>query len=191
MLTTGARPGVSSDANTNSTAAAASGWLGQIGLSSSSGKDTILHSGEGSISAIAWSISGKYVAWVNERGIKILRSSSFLDPADAASAWTRIGHIDMPNRRVWQEMAGVWKAKAHWINHRYLEDSATTVGTNGTSRQTHGGSPSGTPTRVGAIEHLLVGWGDAVWIIDVNPKATGGAKTGTTKSFGKVNVVHQ
>lgn len=48
------------------------GWMG---LGGSSGKDTILHSGEGAISAIAWSKeSPRFVAWANERGIKLMRS---------------------------------------------------------------------------------------------------------------------
>lgn len=192
VLTTGARPGVSSDANTNSAAAAASGWLGQIGLSSNAGKDTILHSGEGSISSISWSLTGKYVAWVNEHGIKILRSSSFLAPADLAAAWSRIGHIDKPNRRVWHDMAGVWKAKAQWVNTRYLdnaEDARSTA--SGAARQSSGGSTTGTPTRAIKLERMLVGWGDTVWIIDVEPKGTTSGKVKATKSFGKVNVVHQ
>lgn len=47
-------------------------WTGLVG---GSGKDTILHSGQGAISAIAWSReSPRFVAWTNEHGIKIMRS---------------------------------------------------------------------------------------------------------------------
>lgn len=46
-----------------------------MGLGGSSGKDTVLHSGEGAISAISWSKeSPRFVAWTNEQGIKIMRS---------------------------------------------------------------------------------------------------------------------
>lgn len=58
ILTVGGKSGVSADANTNSTAAAASGWLGSMGLGGNNGKDTILHQGEGTISTIKWSLSG-------------------------------------------------------------------------------------------------------------------------------------
>lgn len=70
------------------------------GLGGGSGKDTILHSGEGAISAIAWSKeSPRFVAWTNERGIKIMRShivppelrKEFLGETDAPSTVTDIG----------------------------------------------------------------------------------------------------
>lgn len=51
------------------------GGMAWIGLGGGSGKDTILHSGEGPISAISWSKeSPRFVAWTNEHGIKIMRS---------------------------------------------------------------------------------------------------------------------
>lgn len=51
------------------------GVMAWTGLGGGSGKDTILHSGEGAISAIAWSKeSPRFVAWTNEHGIKIMRS---------------------------------------------------------------------------------------------------------------------
>ena len=78
ILTVGGRKGVSANANTNSAAAAAQGFLGSIGLAANAGTDRILHSGEGSINTIAWSLSGKFVVWVNEQGIKVMRSNLHL-----------------------------------------------------------------------------------------------------------------
>ena len=38
------------------------GWLGN--------KDTVLHSGEGVVSIARW--AGKFVAWANDRGVKVI-----------------------------------------------------------------------------------------------------------------------
>ncbi|KAB8532558.1 hypothetical protein FH972_025503 [Carpinus fangiana] len=205
ILTTGGRTGVSSDANTNSAAAAASGWLGSIGLSSNTGKDAVLHSGEGSISTIAWSRSGKYVAWVNEQGIKIMRSSLGLDRGDADYAWRRIAHIDHPSRQAWEGMSGVWKARAHWSDERYLEQDDNTAlselsgGNSGLQRKPSTSSTS-TSHSTGArpergfnvVERLIVGWGDTVWIIDVRPGGASEGRPGTLqRSTGKASIVHQ
>ena len=85
--TVGGPTGVRSNANTSSASQTAQGWLGAIGLGGHSGKDTILHSGEGTITAIKWSLSGKFVAWSNEHGIRIVRTDLPLDSADSDNAW--------------------------------------------------------------------------------------------------------
>ena len=101
ILTVGGQPGRSVSTTIGTAAATASGWLGSMGLGTNTGKDTVLHSGEGTISTIKWSLSGKYVAWLNEHGIKIMRSKLKLDSADADDAWQRIGHIDRPQTDEW------------------------------------------------------------------------------------------
>ena len=121
ILTTGGKSGVSANANTNSAAAAASGWLSSMGLSANNGRDRILHSGEGAISVIKWSLSGKFVVWANEHGIKIMRTGTKLQSGDADYAWSRIAHVDKPGRPQWEEMAGVWRPRAEWIDEARLE----------------------------------------------------------------------
>ena len=56
ILTHGGQAGKSANATTTGAAAAASGWLGQIGLGTDTGTDKVLHSGEGIISTIKWVI---------------------------------------------------------------------------------------------------------------------------------------
>jgi hypothetical protein len=56
-------------------------------------------------------LSGKYVVWVNEKGIKIMRSNTGLEGVDIDSAWKRIAHVDRPQDSGWEEMAAVWKAQ--------------------------------------------------------------------------------
>ena len=194
ILTTGGRPGVSSEANTNSAAAAASGWLGSIGLRQDNGRDTVLHSGEGTIGVITWSLSGKFVAWVNEQGIKIMRSHLHLDTTESDSAWKRIAHIDKPNRRVWEDMAGVWKARASWQDDSYLESVDTaTDNVNGEEKMSEPTSVPSTPkkrpvARARRIEKLLVGWGDTVWNVHVTSETVGPGRNG---SVGRAEIVHK
>lgn len=202
ILTAGAQTGVTTNANTNSTAGSASGWLGSIGLGSNNGRDTILHSGEGGISTIKWSLSGRYVVWVNEQGIKIMRSNISLDAQDIDSAWKRIGHVERPNRRVWEDMASVWKARVEWANDDYINDAEmppvnviqTTNGnphlvppSPGSARGSISSAPSVRP-RKSRSESLLVGWGDTVWMMHVKAGSERG-KTGF--KIGKVEIVHK
>ncbi|TKA47811.1 hypothetical protein B0A49_13388, partial [Cryomyces minteri] len=199
-MTVGGRAGAKSDANTNSAAAAASGWLGAIGLGSNTGKDTILHSGEGSISTIKWSLSGKFVVWVNEQGIKIMRSNIKLDSADSDSAWKRIGHVDRPNRRGWEEMAGVWKGRAEWIDEKSLEADEEEVPVrngslqeNGTPGSVRGGKAAvrgSLPVKKKRVEKLVVGWGDAAWVLHVHPGGAGVGKDVGERSVGSADIVH-
>ncbi|KAK2754037.1 Vacuolar protein sorting-associated protein 41 [Arachnomyces sp. PD_36] len=172
ILTTGGRVGTSSNSTTmGGAAAAASGWLGTIGLGANTGKDTILHSGEGAISTIKWSLSGKYVVWVNEEGIKIMRSNLHLDTADSEFAWKRMSHIDRPNRPGWEEMASVWKARAEWIDEDALnlEEQLS----NNNSGETQPPKPSKAEA---GVEKLVVGWGGTIWIIKVFPGGAGSGK---------------
>lgn len=170
MLTVGGQTGKSANATTTGAAATASSWLGSIGLGANSGTDRILHSGEGIISTIKWSLSGKYVVWVNEAGIKIMRSNLKLESGESNLEWKRVSHIDRPTRPGWEEMAGVWKARVDWIDRDCLEadddapiTSVVLTGTNGASSKPDKQKP----------EEVLVGWGDSAWIIKVLPGSQG------------------
>ncbi|KAI9041233.1 CLH domain-containing protein [Aspergillus affinis] len=183
ILTTGGRVGTSTNSTTMGGAAAtATSWLGSLGLGGSTGKDSILHSGEGAISTIKWSLSGKYVVWVNEEGIKIMRSNLHLDSADAELAWRRVSHIDRPNRTGWEEMASVWKARAEWVDERAWgsEDSKTREGS-----QDHSTPAQAIPTQE-RVEKLVVGWGGTVWVIDVYPDRP--SKSNKDRRIGSVEV---
>ncbi|KAL4918560.1 hypothetical protein BDW62DRAFT_63161 [Aspergillus aurantiobrunneus] len=169
ILTTGGKVGVSSNSTTmGGGAATATSWLGTFGLGGNTGKDTVLHSGEGAISTVKWSLSGEYVAWVNEEGIKIMRSSLHLDSADSELAWKRVSHTDRPNRHGWEEMAGVWKARADWVDESQLESEHLPNTKAGDS-----GDGASTPTQLTIVkerlEKLVVGWGGTVWVINVYP----------------------
>ncbi|RMZ76764.1 hypothetical protein DV737_g4661, partial [Chaetothyriales sp. CBS 132003] len=187
ILTNGGQAGKRANATTTGAAAAASGWLGSIGLGDKTGTDRVLHTGEGTISTIKWSLTGNYVLWVNEMGIKIMRSDLHLDSHEAGSEWQRISHIDKPTRPGWEEMAGVWKARAEWINPANLEPDDDAHGSsNGFHRQqTRPGTGSHTKT-----EDVLVGWGDTVWLIKVlraQPSHHNG-KTGNAKKLAHAEV---
>lgn len=182
ILTIGGRVGVSSNATTMGGATAtASSWLGSMGLGANSGKDTVLHSGEGAISTIRWSLSGKYVTWVNEEGIKIMRSNLHLESAEAEYAWKRISHIDRPNRAGWDEMASVWKARAEWIDQSALDDQDNLDPNDDTARQER--PAKGTTEKT---EKLVVGWGGTVWVIDVYPDRA--SKSSKGERYGSAEV---
>ncbi|KAI0475661.1 hypothetical protein GGR56DRAFT_675773 [Xylariaceae sp. FL0804] len=122
ILTVGAPLGRSTSTTTGTAAAAASGWLSSVGIGANTGKDTVLHSGEGAISTIKWSLSGKYVVWLNEHGIKIMRTNLHLESADAEHAWKRVGHQDRPETDEWDQMAGYWEGRAEWIDDQAMDD---------------------------------------------------------------------
>ncbi|EED19926.1 vacuolar assembly protein, putative [Talaromyces stipitatus ATCC 10500] len=182
ILTVGGRPGTTEKSTTLNGAASAAGWLGSLGLGANSGKDTVLHSGEGAINTIKWSLSGKYVAWVNEEGIKIMRSNLHLEAADAEFAWTRIRHIDRPNRPQWEEMASVWKAHAEWVDMKAFEISENSDAESISRQQSASG--------VSEVEKLVVGWGGTIWVINVYPDRTSppGTRAGNRK-LGDAEVV--
>ncbi|KAK7422053.1 Vacuolar protein sorting-associated protein 41 [Neonectria punicea] len=190
ILTVGGAPGRSTSTTTGSAAAAASGWLGSMGIGSNTGKDTILHSGEGIISTIKWSLSGKYVVWLNEHGIKIMRSKLHLDSADTEDAWKRIGHIDRPQTEEWDTMASVWKGRVEWIDEQSVEsdeseqgplDKVLSPATEKLKEQAILGKKS--------IERLLVGWGGTIWIIHVHPGGVGVGRNVGEKSLGRAEIV--
>lgn len=187
VLTTGGQAGKSANATTTGAAAAASGWLGSIGLGTNTGTDKVLHSGEGAISTIKWSLSGKYVVWVNEQGIKIMRTNLQLESADTGFEWKRMSHIDRPNRPGWEDMAGLWKARAEWIDEDNLEseeDSAlTSIDSNGASRDV-----SRKIKKSDRPEQVVVGWGGTVWIIKVFPGGLGTGKEAGERKIGRVEV---
>lgn len=191
VLTVGGRAGTSSNSTTTGSASAtAAGWLGTIGLGGNDGKDTILHSGEGPISTISWSLTGKYIVWINEKGVKIMRSNLHLESADSESAWKRIGHVDPPEEEGWEEMAGVWKGRVEWVDEKNLETddddkireiSAPTPATAKLKQQSSKSSKR--------IEKLLIGWGGTIWIINVHPGGTGVGKNVGERSVGRAEKI--
>lgn len=194
--TTGGQIGVKSNANTSSASQAAAGWLGAIGLGGHGGKDTVLHSGEGTISGIKWSLSGKFVAWSNEYGIRIMRTDLHLDSADSDLAWKRVGFVERPNRRAWQEMAGVWKARMEWVDDQSLEsDEDDAMSMNGGKSETTLPHQRLAQPSQGAkrrrVEKLVIGWGDTAWIVRVYPGGTGTGKNVGEKSVGSAEIVYR
>ncbi|KAI5361502.1 Putative vacuolar protein sorting-associated protein Vps41/Vps8 [Septoria linicola] len=193
ILTVGGRSGVSIDANTNSAAAAASGWLGAIGLGGNNGTDTMLHSGEGAISNIKWSWSGKWVVWVNEEGIKIMRSHLNLGSEHQEDAWKRIAHAARPNRRAWEDMAGVWKGRCEWIDDHSLESDELATGrgeehVNGVSKSDFAKTPTKGKKKV---ERLVVGWGDTAWILHVQSGSSVPSAPHAKRQVGSADIIHK
>lgn len=189
ILSAGVGLGRSTSTTIGTAAATASGWLGSIGLANNSGKDTVLHSGEGAVGNIKWSLSGKYVAWLNEHGIKIMRSKLHLDSADADDAWKRMGHIDRPQTDEWDTMAGVWKGRVEWIDEQAVEadDSIRDPATEVTSSAAETLKAAALSKK--KIERLLVGWGSTIWIIHVHPGGMGVGKNAGEKSIGRAEIV--
>ena len=192
MLTVGGRPGMSSKSITGGAAAAVPGWLGSIGLGAGTEKDTVLHSGEGAISTIRWSPSGKHVVWINEQGIKIMRSNVKLDSIDADHAWKRISHVDRPDGPGWEEMSGVWKGHAEWIDEDHLETHEQPWMRSKSEEATSEIESSTTPKRASnrkKIEKLVVGWGGTVWIIHVHPGGPGIGKLIGERTTGSAEII--
>ncbi|CAK7213873.1 Vacuolar protein sorting-associated protein 41 [Sporothrix curviconia] len=191
ILTVGGQSGRSTSTTVGTAAAAASGWLGSMGLGTNTGRDTVLHAGEGTVSTIQWSLSGKYVAWLNEHGIKIMRTKLHLESADAESAWTRIGHVDRPQTEEWDTMASVWKGRAQWI------DEATVDADDDMEEPLDPGvaSPAAEVLKQQqvrdskAVERLLVGWGGTIWIVHVHPGRIGVGKHAGERSVGRAEIV--
>lgn len=191
VLTVGAPQGRSTSSTTGTAVAAASGWLGSIGIGANTGKDTVLHSGEGTISTIKWSLSGKYVVWLNEHGIKIMRTKLHLDSADIEDAWKRVGHIDRPQTDEWEEMAGVWKGRAEWIDDQAIgsEEVAKENDALGALSPAAAKLSQQAQRHDKTIERLLVGWGGTIWIIHVHPGGIGVGKNAGERSIGRAEIV--
>ena len=196
ILTTGGSQGRSSTSSTTGgVTAPVSGWLGTIGLGTNAGKDTVLHRGEGAISTIKWSLSGKYVAWVNEHGIKFIRSHLYLDSAEAEFSWKRFGHLDHPNLPGWEDMAGVWKPHVEWIDESGLEtDDFNVASSNGTQGPSQSQASALPPdSKMGLkrtqYEKLVIGWSGTIWIINVYPGGPGVGKDIGERKIGRVDVV--
>jgi len=191
ILTAGGSPGRSTSNAAGGAAAPVAGWLGTIGLGSNTGKDTVLHRGEGAISTIKWSLSGKYVAWVNEQGIKFIRSHLHLDAAETEFSWKRFGHIDHPNLPGWEEMAGVWKAHIEWIDEAGLETDDVNVISSNASQEMPSGISSDSKINLKRThyEKLVIGWSGTIWIISVYPGGSGVGKNIGERKIGHVDVV--
>ncbi|KAF8539263.1 hypothetical protein BDD12DRAFT_838933 [Trichophaea hybrida] len=180
------------------------GWM-TLGMSGA--KDAILHSGEGTISAIAWSKeSPRYVAWANEQGIKIMRSHiipptlqkqatediagnpgmagwipGFGSGGKSASevAWKRISAIERPES-ITEEIASLYKPRLEWTDRRSLLTSES-------GDAATGGTLNVKDVDWGDKEKLLVGWGGTVWVIDVFP---GSEQTGVENNIGWAQITH-
>ncbi|KAI1915919.1 Vacuolar protein sorting-associated protein 41 [Ophidiomyces ophidiicola] len=179
ILTVGGRAGTSTNSTimTGVTSTSPTGWLGALNFGGGNGRDTILHSGEGSISTIKWSLSGKYVVWANEEGIKIMRSNLHLDHSLSEFAWKRMSHVDRPRSPEWDEMVSVWKARAEWVD----EDN------DAAGSQESETMPQTRRVRLHEKEKLIVGWGGTVWIINVFPAGRG--TDAREKAIGSAEVV--
>ncbi|KAI0206816.1 hypothetical protein F4808DRAFT_405443 [Astrocystis sublimbata] len=191
VLTVGAPQGRSTSTTVGTAAAAASGWLGSVGLGANTGKDTTLHSGEGAIGTIKWSLSGKYVVWLNEHGMKIMRTKLHLDSADAEDAWKRIGHIDRPQTEEWEEMAGFWEGRAEWIDDQAIgsdDDDVKGGGVAAAMSPAASRLASQSKAHSKSIERLIVGWGGTIWIIHVHPGSGSSNKNGAKKSIGRAEI---
>ena len=189
VLTVGGQIGTKSNATT--TGVSTSGWLGSIGLGSQHGKDEVLHSGEGVISTIRWSLSGRYVVWVNEKGIKLMRSNLRLESGESDFAWKRFSHIDHPNRPGWDEMAGIWKAHVEWIDEAGLESDDFYGDTASAASPTE---PTDlerlkSPENSRRTEKLVVGWSGTIWIINVQPAGQGVGKPAKERKPAKAEIV--
>lgn len=190
ILTVGGGTGRSTSTTVGTAAATASGWLGSMGLGTNMGKDTILHSGEGTINTIKWSLSGKYVVWLNEHGIKIMRSHLHLESGDTDDAWKRIGHIDRPQTDEWENMAGAWKGRVEWV-----DEQAVPITDGEKMAEETGHSLAAETLRFQQdkdkkqIERLLVGWGGTIWIIHVHPGGLGVGKHAGERTLGKAEIV--
>jgi hypothetical protein len=190
ILTVGGSPGRSVSTTTGTAAATASGWLGAMGIGTNTGKDTILHTGEGTISTIKWSLSGKYVVWLNEHGIKIMRTKLHLDSADAEDAWKRIGHIDRPQTEDWDAMASVWRGRVEWIDEQAVEtDELAKSNFDISASQAAAQLQQVAQASSKGMERLLVGWGGTIWIIHVHPGGIGVGTNAGEKSVGKAEIV--
>lgn len=129
-----------------------------------------------------------------------MRTNLFLESTDSDLAWKRIGFVGKPNRRVWQDMAALWKARVEWIDDDSLEsDDDAIMSLNDhrdhskteTTLPHHRRHKSGKEAKVEKVEKLVVGWGDAAWIINVMPgEVFGTGKTGE-RSPGSIEVPHQ
>ncbi|KAG8529108.1 uncharacterized protein KY384_005743 [Bacidia gigantensis] len=191
VLTVGGQTGTKSDATTTGAAASASGWLGSIGLGSNTGKDQVLHSGEGAISCIKWSLSGKYVVWVNEHGIKFMRSNLHLESMESDLAWKRMKHIDHPNRPGWDELAGIWKAHVEWIDEAGLESDELfpTKSPNDGVAEPADIERLRMTQKSRTIEKLVVGWSGTIWIVNVHPAGAKTAKAPAQDRAGLVELI--
>ena len=198
VLTVGGRAGASTNANTTGAAAAAAGWLHNIGIGGNAGTDTVLHSGEGSITTIKWSLSGRYIAWTNETGIKFMRSNLHLGSHESDFAWKRMNNIARPNRAGWDEMAGVWKARIEWIDESGLEDDESLQHSQGGSQDPARADDSQSQRSVQMDqkelwrtrkERVVIGWGGTVWIVDVHPAGVDKGKEAGEKKVGRPEVL--
>ncbi|KAK5052908.1 Vacuolar protein sorting-associated protein 41, partial [Cryomyces antarcticus] len=97
-------------------------------------------------------------------------------------------------------MAGVWKGRAEWIDEKSLEADEEEVSIPNGSLQENGapGSVRGgkaavkgsLPMKKKRVEKLVVGWGDAAWVLHVHPGGAGVGKDVGERSVGSADIVH-
>jgi hypothetical protein len=143
-------------------------------------------------------LSGKFVVWANEQGVKIMRTNIQVESGDSDYSWTRIAHIDRPERSQWEEMAGVWRARAEWINEGNLETEDDEPPTNNQHKNGPAnenlaieGTKNGRSQSKKRIEKLVVGWGDSVWILSVKPESKSTGKDPGKRTAGSATIIHQ
>ena len=193
VLTVGA-PAGRSTSTTTGTAAAAVGWFGNVGLGPNTGKDSVLHSGEGTISTIKWSLSGKYVAFANEHGVWIWRTGLHLEGFESEDAWTRVehGHVDRPQTEEWDTMASVWKARLEWV-----DESAVESDDREDAKDPSPSSPAASRLKQQHLqgskknERLLIGWGGIIWLINVKPGRMGVGRNVGEKSRAGAEIIRK
>ncbi|CCX12021.1 Similar to Vacuolar protein sorting-associated protein 41 homolog; acc. no. Q5KU39 [Pyronema omphalodes CBS 100304] len=190
-------------------------WM-TLGLSGGA-KDTILHSGEGAISAIAWSKeSPRYVAWANEQGIKIMRShitpptlqaqtqAQTQGPAATTEEITGnpglIGWIPgfgsgpiSGNETAWKRISAIERPEnipeelASLHKPRLEWIDRRALLTSDPDDAATGTTLNVKDVDWGDKEKLLVGWGGTVWVIDVFP---GSGEPGEENSNGWAQITH-
>ncbi|KAI5305507.1 hypothetical protein KEM56_004242 [Ascosphaera pollenicola] len=190
VLTVGGRIGGKSDATIlgSGLASTSSGWLNSLGLAANRGKDSSLHDGEGTINTIKWSQSGKFVMWVNEEGIKVMRSNVALQGQQPELAWRRLSHIDRPKTSDWNDMAGLWKARAEWVNRESLEMTDASASSDSTVSSAQKGPAPQDSDPTNMTEKLIVGWGGTIWVVDVTPTEPQSDQEPAQKKGGSVTI---
>jgi vacuolar protein sorting-associated protein 41 len=124
-----------------------------------------------------------------------MRSHLHLDSADSELAWKRISHVDRPDGPGWEEMSGLWKARAEWIDETNLGIDEGTKGIDGNEPQDNPTSAAENLERLArnsrkGIEKLLIGWGGTVWIIDIHPGSSDAGRKLGERVAGRAEIVN-
>lgn len=98
-----------------------------------------------------------------------MRSNLHIEFSEGGTEWKRIGFEPRPDRGAWEDMAGVWKARAEWIDRKNLEsdDDPSSASVNPNSNGTAPATPD-IKSLARQPEEVIVGWGDTTWLIRVH-----------------------